>query len=507
MRLLVDLSNLAYRAAHKLKLSHRGKKTHIIYGVLKSLESLVADTRPEEVVICWDGMGGSQKRKDIYKPYKENRKRDPEFMEDLHRQLDCLWSFLETLPVVQCREYGVEADDIIIILNRFLRHERIGIVTPDSDLFQLATPEHVIIDPRTHEAVRLDLEPSQYLTYRVLVGGKDNVPGVARVGDKKARKLIAEFGSIDDILDHAREADGLGSMGWEEAREVVLRNLAIWDAEFPKATIEEKRTLLDQYKYGRLKARFDVDRFLSLCREHGLSSFVRGISRLKGIFKRLVRNKRDETRKANQEGQKQVGEEDSESSEYVRRIRIVEGSHGKSQREEGYRGEADRVRKRGDAKGVGSESSGKHRHQKPKDGFVRGIRKTVPHGTVTAGRHESTSGAIRSTKPGAKDRAEKRRDRGIDFSDPRLHPSEGLQSSRSGRRQKALFILSTFSSREGDEWIEQQTTKKLRFVQRMIMVFEGDEEYEPTKKELRGLQVLYNDYLNEEPDWMKHIPC
>lgn len=324
MRLLIDLSNIAYRAAWKLDLTHKGQKVNIIFGVLKSLEAIALELEPAEMVICWDG--GSQKRKEIFDGYKADRKKDPEFLEELDRQLAILRRFFDCLPVIQCYEQGIEADDIIALISKFLRLEEVGIVTSDSDLFQLCkAPKHHIVDPKKHSVVKLEMKPRQFLTYRILVGGKDNVPGVHMVGDKTARKLIAQFKTLKGILKHSKREGGLGKMTHKQVKAVVKRNLQLWDLSKPQVTQPEIKSILDQYRFGRLNSSLDADRLHDLLSEFGFSSFIRRFSMFSGVFNRMSRGgKSGKAEQTNQRGG--MDTKDQDGARYAKRLRAVASS-------------------------------------------------------------------------------------------------------------------------------------------------------------------------------------
>ncbi len=515
MRLLVDLSNLAYRAAYKLNLTHRGQNTNIIYGVLKSVESIALELEPDEVVICWDG--GSQRRKEIFPGYKGDRQKDEEFVEDLQRQLAVLKRFFDCLPLIQCYETGVEADDVIAVLTKFLHLEEVGIVTSDSDLFQLSqAPKHHIVDPKKHSVVELEMEPAQFLTYRVLVGGKDNVPGVHMVGDKTARKLIGQFKTLKAILKHSKKEDGLGKMTHKQVKEVVSRNLKLWDLSNPQVTHDERVSILDQYRMGRLNRRIDTDSLHGLLSEFGFSSFIRRFSMFKGVFERMSKSKvtgpmrmsrggSSEQEKAKADKRGSVDTKDQEGARYTKRLRAVASLHDGGKGKKKAPREGGNTRKETSPK-VSRPRQGEHpRKMATRDGFICRIRKVEPPGLAVSGTSSSSQGAICTIESGSKKGTVDGRSFRIDLSDQGLPQSERVESARKIRRTETLWVLSTLAKGEGDEWIQGQSANRLRFVSRLIAKFESDENYVPTKKEHKACEVLMRDYTMEPPDWMKSI--
>lgn len=503
MRLLIDLSNIAYRVAHVLKLSHRGQKTHIIYGVLKSLESLALELEPEEIVICWDA--GSARRKEIFFEYKANRKKDLDFLEDLHRQLALLREFFNCLPVIQCEIGGAEADDVIAVLAKFLHLEEVGIVTTDSDLFQLCqAPKHSIISPKTHCAIKLDMKPEQYLIYRLLVGNKDNVPGVTQIGDKKARNLITQFGTLKRILKHSKAKNGLGKLDHKQVKDVVTRNLKLWDLSTPHLTDAEKKCVLDQYRHGRLNRSLDADKLHDMCMFFGLSSFIRRFSMFSGAFKQMIRggNGKENSKRSGMDQKIKNG------ARYAKRFRTMESGSDASEGTKRGRGKRGRARRDGDAKVLGSKlglQTTCNQQKRTKDGYVCRIRKIEALSSLVSGRHKSSKAAIRTDKPRPNKGTVDGRSRRIDFSDPGLSPSKRVKGAREGRRASALLILSMFARGKGEEWIKKQSTERLKFVSGLIAKIESEETSYISKSELAKLQELDEEYTSIEPDWMKSI--
>jgi len=229
------------------------------------------------MTICWDG--GSAKRKALYPGYKANRDRDPEFEADFKRQSRLLATILNYMPVVQVGELDVEADDIIAVLCKFLKHEHVGVVTGDKDLYQLARPQdHVIVDSKGR-VVGLDFEPHQYLAYSVLVGkGSNTLPGIPRVGDKTARALLAQHHTLKGVADASRATgDGLGSVSHQKAMRIISRNLKLMRLGI-LLDKDETKDILDQYKHGRLDRRIDEKALRAHFKNLGFVSFLRRLS-------------------------------------------------------------------------------------------------------------------------------------------------------------------------------------------------------------------------------------
>ena len=226
MILLHDISGVVYRSAHKLKLKTGQQSTGVIFGVMNSLSSLCQQLQPSQLVICFDA--GRAARITLYPEYKANRKRDPEFQDAIHQQIDQLKQLFQLLPFISVEQEGVEADDVIGVLTQYLtgcRGQRVGIVTSDQDMHQLVSRKARII-AYDGTPVTPALKPAQIVAFKVLVGdSSDNIKGVLGLGKVTANKLLAEFGSLKAIVNWARQGNKLGRMTLDEALPIIRRNL------------------------------------------------------------------------------------------------------------------------------------------------------------------------------------------------------------------------------------------------------------------------------------------
>tara|TARA_Y100000592_G_scaffold81468_1_gene129154 strand:- start:132 stop:1091 length:960 start_codon:yes stop_codon:yes gene_type:complete len=183
----------------------RGNPSGGTYGFMKSLQKICGKFQPDEIVVCWDGQGGSQKRKEIDKNYKEGRSPvrfnrrlidlSPEETEkNKYNQQMRLMEYLNDLPVIQTMIDFVEADDCISYIAQHKRYnewEKI-IVSSDKDFFQLIAKDVRLYRPIQDQIVTYDslieefkIHPKNFALARAMVGDKsDNLPGVPRVGMK-----------------------------------------------------------------------------------------------------------------------------------------------------------------------------------------------------------------------------------------------------------------------------------------------------------------------------------
>ena len=218
---LVDGSAIFHRGYHAIPhLSNKeGLPTNAVYGFALILLKIIESLKPDYAIVTWDKSSDTF-RKDMYPEYKSHRIKQPE---DLYAQIPTTHELVDALalPWIELDKY--EADDIIGTLARQAEKRgdlEIVIATGDKDQLQLVD-ENTVVDlfnPRGTEPTRYDLAkmderygmtPAQFIDYKALVGDKsDNIPGVNGIGDVGARKLIAEYKTLDGIYDHLDEITG-----------------------------------------------------------------------------------------------------------------------------------------------------------------------------------------------------------------------------------------------------------------------------------------------------------
>jgi DNA polymerase I len=213
---LLDGHSLSYRAFFALPTSlatSSGQVTNAVYGFTSMLIKLLAEERPDRIVVAFD-KGRPTERLAQYAEYKAGRTEAPD---EFREQMGLIREVLETLGVPIVEIEGHEADDAIATLAVRARDEGMEavIVTADRDFFQLVGPgirvmfnrkgisDIVDYDQAAVEA-RFGLPPEKYLDYVALKGDpSDNIPGVPGVGEKTASRLIQEHGNVEAVLANA----------------------------------------------------------------------------------------------------------------------------------------------------------------------------------------------------------------------------------------------------------------------------------------------------------------
>ncbi len=219
--LLLDGHSLAFRAFYALPDTLRtqtGQLTNAVYGFTSMLIKLLADRRPDAIVVAFD-KGRDVARTAAYAEYKANRSEPPD---EFRPQVELIKQVLASLEVPVVEVAGVEADDVLATLARRAVAEgyHAYVVTGDRDAMQLVD-EHLTVlytlrgisevAEMTPAAVeeRYGVAPPAYVEVAALRGdNSDNLPGVPGVGDKTAAKLVQQFGDIPGIYDHLDEVSG-----------------------------------------------------------------------------------------------------------------------------------------------------------------------------------------------------------------------------------------------------------------------------------------------------------
>ncbi|MET0515503.1 MAG: DNA polymerase I [Nitrospiraceae bacterium] len=205
---LIDGSAYIYRAFFALPpLSNsKGFQTNAVYGFTTMLLKILRDHKPDYVAVVFDERGPTIRHEE-YKEYKAQR---PPMPQGMSAQIPYIHRVVEAMAVPCIRQAGHEADDLIGTLAKRAEGQglAVAIVTSDKDMFQLLTPLTRIYDPvkdkwfaERDSQERFGVEPARVVEVMGLMGdATDNIPGVKGIGGKTALKLIAQFGTIEELL-------------------------------------------------------------------------------------------------------------------------------------------------------------------------------------------------------------------------------------------------------------------------------------------------------------------
>ncbi|WP_440616253.1 DNA polymerase I [Cysteiniphilum sp. 6C5] len=213
---LVDGSSYLFRAFHALpQLTNRqGEPTGAIFGVINMLKKLPKQLNTDHIAVVFDAKGKNF-RHDLYPEYKANRKA---MADELRAQISPVHEMVQKLGFPLIVIDAVEADDVIgTLAKRFASqgHE-IVISTGDKDMAQLVDTHITLIDTMKNEITdrekviaKFGVTPEQIIDYLALVGDtSDNIPGVPKVGPKTAVKWLAEYQSLQGVIDNADKISG-----------------------------------------------------------------------------------------------------------------------------------------------------------------------------------------------------------------------------------------------------------------------------------------------------------
>jgi DNA polymerase-1 len=234
--LLVDGSSYLYRAFHALPdlRNRRNEPTGAVKGVINMLRRLHNDYQPDYSACIFDAKGKTF-RDYLYPEYKAHR---PPMPDNLVAQITPLHECIHALGWPMLIVDGVEADDVIGTLAKQAEQAemRCIISTGDKDIAQLVNKQITLINTMNNEILdeagvlaKFGVEPERMLDYLTLVGDKaDNIPGVDKVGPKTAVKWLKQYGTLDNLIVHAKNIDGVvgknlrNSLEWlKKSRELL----------------------------------------------------------------------------------------------------------------------------------------------------------------------------------------------------------------------------------------------------------------------------------------------
>ena len=230
--LIIDQLNLFFRNyIVNPSLSTDGQPIGGLRGCLQSLQKVIRESKPDMVVICWDGEGGSQKRKLLKKDYKAGRKpirlnraikimSDEEEIDNKFWQQSRLVDYYNQIPVIQFMFKSTEADDIIAYVAQHKQledYEKI-ILSSDKDFYQLLDNNTVLYRPVQKEVLnkkniieKFDIHPTNFAMARAMAGDKsDNIEGIQGLGLKTISRRFPflkeeETKTFSDIINHCKE--------------------------------------------------------------------------------------------------------------------------------------------------------------------------------------------------------------------------------------------------------------------------------------------------------------
>ncbi|MDR1763079.1 MAG: DNA polymerase I [Dysgonamonadaceae bacterium] len=233
---LLDAYALIYRAYYAFMKAPRvtsyGLNTSAVYGFINTLEEVLKKENPDYIGVAFDPSGPTF-RHEAFEQYKAQREETPE---TIRLSVPIIKNIISAyrIPILEVPRY--EADDVIgTLAAKAPRSIEVFMMTPDKDYAQLVAPNVFMYRPKYGSAefeilgveevkTKYSLaEPAQMIDYLGLTGDKsDNIPGCPGVGEVTAKKLLAEFGSIDNLLANTDKLKGSVKAKIEENREMIV---------------------------------------------------------------------------------------------------------------------------------------------------------------------------------------------------------------------------------------------------------------------------------------------
>ena len=270
--LIIDANNLYIRNyVMNPAVSTKGDPIGGIFGFIKSLQKLCRDIKPNRIVICWDGKGGSTKRRLVNKGYKDGRKplrlnRNVNILEGDDELKNKIWQmtrlaeYLNMMPIVQILLDAVEADDIISAISNHssLREYYKVIVSNDKDFIQLCNDKTILYRPVKDEYLntkriieQYGVHPNNFCLVRAIAGDKsDNLGGVGGAGIPTISKRIPQVKEeksymINEIVDYCNNIDSNIKLysSIVEKQDLIRENYKLMQLYAPSLSIQDMQKI------------------------------------------------------------------------------------------------------------------------------------------------------------------------------------------------------------------------------------------------------------------------
>ncbi len=282
---LLDAYALIFRGYYAFiknpRINSKGMDTSAIMGFMNALMDVIKREKPDHLAVAFD-KGGSTFRLEMFEQYKANRDATPEaikiavpYIQDLLRAMH--------IPIIEVA--GFEADDLIGTIAKQAEKEnyKVFMVTPDKDFAQLVSENIFMYRPARmgndieiwgipEVQAKFEIEhPLQVIDFLGMMGDAvDNIPGLPGVGEKTAKKLLAEFGSMENLLDNTDKLKGALKDKIEANKDqgILSKKLATIlldcpvtfdekDYELSTPDVEKTDALFMELEFRQMKAQFD----------------------------------------------------------------------------------------------------------------------------------------------------------------------------------------------------------------------------------------------------------
>jgi DNA polymerase-1 len=274
---IIDLMPFLYKGhfvfLRNPRMTSSGLNVSALFGFANGVASILAEHRPTHAVLAMDPSGPTF-RHEAYPPYKAQREKMPE---DLAANIPFAFELAEALGIPVLRVDGFEADDVMgtLAVKAAAAGFDVCCATPDKDAAQLVAPGirlfrpgHGREGPEIYDVERVKSHwslssPSQMIDYLALAGDMaDNIPGIRGVGEKTALSLLAQYGTVEEIVAHAAELKGKlaekVAAGAEDAKMSKFLATIRTDVPLEPDWAAYERGALDAEKVAAVCARYEL---------------------------------------------------------------------------------------------------------------------------------------------------------------------------------------------------------------------------------------------------------
>ncbi|WP_343004109.1 DNA polymerase I [Clostridium sp. 2218st1_F5_2218SCRN_220325] len=284
--IIIDGNSIINRAFYALPdmSNSDGLKTNAIFGFVRMMFKIIEDYQPTHMSVAFDKKAPTFRHKQ-YADYKAGRKKMPD---ELGQQLEPLKELLDKFNINRLELAGYEADDIIGTVAKLGEENnfKVYIVTGDKDAIQLASHKTTTlitkkgvgeVEEYNYDSVveRYEMTPTQFIDLKGLMGDKsDNIPGVPGVGEKTGIKLLKQYSTIENLIEHTDELKGSIKKKIEENKELALMSKEL-------ATIITNVPLdikLEDLEYGD----YNKDDVIEKFKEFGFTSLISKLLEMDG---------------------------------------------------------------------------------------------------------------------------------------------------------------------------------------------------------------------------------
>ena len=268
-------------------------------GFLNSVKKQMREAKPDQVIICWDGSGGSQKRRQTVKEYKQGRKplrknykvegmSEQSEKENMVWQQRILMEMLNEMPIIQLMLDRVEADDIISMISSSPKYKgwQKVIISSDKDFLQLLNDETVLYRPIQKKAwtkntviEEYGISPENFVIARAIAGDKsDNLAGIKGAGLPTIAKRLpflidTDMRTLNEVYDHCANAEGKLKFYERivEDWDVVETNYKVMNLTPPSISVQGRKKV--NYALDNFEFELNATELKRSSVEHGFGSY------------------------------------------------------------------------------------------------------------------------------------------------------------------------------------------------------------------------------------------